>query len=143
MIAKKLARFPLGIYCSVSYHRKFGAPRTLEEARSHKFLVYSDDVARAMKAVNWLNQQFDPKNILYQVNAVTSMVAALQSGAGLGLLPCVTGDATPDLVPCFRHEELFHTLWLVASKEGYGRPAVRKFMAFAGTHFKQDAAPAT
>lgn len=56
LIAKKLARFPLGIYCSVSYHRKFGAPRTLEEARSHKFLVYSDDVARAMKAVNWLNR---------------------------------------------------------------------------------------
>jgi hypothetical protein len=47
-----------------------------------------------------------------------------------------TSDATQDLVPCFRHDELQHTLWLVASKESYTRPAVRKFMAFAGEHFK-------
>lgn len=136
LIVKKLGCIPLGVYCSASYHRKYGAPRTLEEAKSHKFLVYSDDVACVMKAVDWLNQQLDPQNILYQVNAVTSMVAALQSSAGLGLLPCVTGDASPGLVACFRHEKLHHTLWLVASNESYGRPAVRKFMAFAGEHFR-------
>ncbi len=136
LVAKKLARIPLGVYCSEIYHQKHSAPRTLEEARSHKFLIYSDDVARVMKAVGWLNRQLDPQNVLYQVNAVTSMVAALQSGTGLGLLPCVTGDASLGLVPCFRHEELYHTLWLVASQESYGRPAVRKFMAFAENHFK-------
>ena len=31
------------------------------------------------------------------------MVAVLQSGDGLD-------DAVPDLVPCFRHEELYHAL---------------------------------
>ena len=137
LVVKKLARFPLGIYCSQSYHQKFGAPRALEETKGHKFLVFSDDVARVMKAVSWLNLQLEENQVLYQINAVTSMVAALQTGVGLGLLPCVTGDAIPDLVPCFRHEELYHTLWLVASKESYGRPAVRRFMAFAGEHFKQ------
>ncbi|RLJ59489.1 DNA-binding transcriptional LysR family regulator [Litoreibacter meonggei] len=136
LIAKKLARFPLGVYCSKAYHQKYGAPRSLDEAQGRKFVIYSDEVARVMKAVDWLNHQLDAADILYQVNAVTSMAAALQSGAGLGLLPCVTGDATPDLVSCFRHEELQHTLWLVASKESYTRPAVRKFMAFAGEHFK-------
>ncbi|AXI48064.1 hypothetical protein C1J03_19895 [Sulfitobacter sp. SK012] len=136
LIAKKLARIPLGIYCNTAYYRKYGAPRSLEETKGRKFVIYSDEVARGMKAVNWLNQQLDPKDILYQVNAVTSMVATLQSVAGLGLLPCVTGDATPDLVRCFHHEELHHTLWLVASKESYLRPAVRKFMAFAGEYFR-------
>ena len=136
LIAKKLARIPLGIYCNMAYHQKYGAPRSLNEAKGRKFVIFSNDVARGMKAVDWLNQQLDTGDILYQVNAVTSMVAALQSVAGLGLLPCVTGDATPDLVRCFHHEELYHTLWLVASKESYVRPAVRKFMAFAGEHFR-------
>lgn len=136
LIAKKLARIPLGIYCNMAYHQKYGAPRSLNEAKGRKFVIFSDDVARGMKAVDWLNQQLDPGEILYQVNAVTSMVAALQSCAGLGLLPCVTGDATPDLVRCFQHEELYHTLWLIASIESYMRPAVRKFMAFATEHFR-------
>lgn len=136
LIAKKLAQFPLGVYCSKAYHQKYGAPRSLEEAKGRKFVIYSNDVARVMKAVDWLNKQLDADDILYQVNAVTSMAAALQSGAGLGLLPCVTGDATPNLMPCFRHADLQHTLWLIASKGSYSRPAVRKFMAFAGEHFK-------
>ena len=41
----------------------------------------------------------------------------LQSGDPLGLLPCATGEATPDHVECFRFEKLQHKLWLVASKE--------------------------
>lgn len=139
LVTKKIARFPLGIYCSRTYHSVFGAPRSLEEAKSHKFLLFSEDIARVMKAVSWLNDQLDPSQILYEVNAVSSMVAALQSGEAIGMLPCVTGDATSDLVPCFRHEELYHTLWLVASRESYGRPTVRKFMAFAGQYYKQSA----
>ncbi|MEX0319044.1 MAG: LysR family transcriptional regulator [Ruegeria sp.] len=137
LVAKKLARFPLGVYCSQSYDQKYTAPKTLKEIKNHKFLVYSNDVAKVMKAVDWLNLQLKDSQVLYQVNAVASMVAALQTGVGLGLLPCVTGDAHPDLVRCFQHDELHHTLWLVASQESYRRPAVRSFMAFAGQHFKK------
>ena len=135
LIIKKLARIPLGVYCSLKYHQKYGAPRTIEEARVHKFLAYSDEVGQVMRAVNWLNAQMGEDQVLYQVNAVASMIAALQTSQALGLLPCVSADATADLVLCFRHEELYHTLWMVASNESYGRPAVRKFMAFAGEQF--------
>lgn len=141
LVTKKLARIPLGIYCSTTYQKKFGAPRTLDAARRHKYLAYSDDVAYGMTAVEWLNVQMGPQNLLYQVNAVASMVAALQSGAGIGLLPCVTGDATPDLVQCFKHDELHHTLWLIASKESYERAAIRKFMAFAVNQLKDYGKP--
>lgn len=136
LVARKLARFPLGVYCSEGYRKQFGAPRTLESAKGHRYLAYSDNVAEVMKAVDWFNEQLDPDDLLYQVNAVASMAAALQSGAGIGLLPCVTGDATPDLVQCFVHEELQHTLWLIASRDSYERPAVRKFMVFAGEYWK-------
>ncbi len=136
LIAKKIAQFPLGVYCNLAYQKIHGAPENLAEASGHKFLIYSEDIASVMKSVRWLNDQIDPSQVLYQVNAVSSMVAALQVGDALGLLPCVTGDATPDLVQCFKHEELHHKLWLIASRESYSRPAVKKFMAFASEHFK-------
>lgn len=137
LITKKVAEFPLGIYCSQSYKGKFGKPSSLREANDHKFLVYSEEIALVMKAVRWMNAQLNPSQLLYQVNAVSSMAAALQSGEALGLLPCITGDATPELELCFQHPELRHSLWLVASKESYGRQSVRKLMAFAGRYFKQ------
>lgn len=137
LITKKVARFPLGIYCSESYKKKYGAPGNLEEAREHKFLTFSEEIANVMKAVRWLNEQLDSSQTLYQVNAVSSMAAALQSGDALGLLPRVTGDQTPGLIFCFGHEELQHQLWLIASRDSYARPTVRKFMAFAGEHFKK------
>lgn len=136
LVAKKVARIPLGIYCSEDYKEKFGVPGDFEEAKDHKFLMYSNDIANVMKAVRWMNDQLDPSQVLYEVNAVFSMAAALQSGAALGLLPCITGDSTPGLLRCFGHDELQHQLWLVASRDSYSRPAVRKFMAFAGDHFK-------
>ena len=136
LVAKKVAEFPLGVYCSRTYKGAHGSPQDSSGARDHKFLVYSEDIASVMKSVRLLNVQLDPSRVLYQVNAVSSMAAAIQSVDAVGLLPCVTGDATPDLVQWFRHEQLYYTLWLIASRESYGRPEVKKFMAFAGTHFK-------
>lgn len=135
LVAKKVATFPLAVYCSRDYQKIYGTPRTLEEVTAHKFLVYSEDVAQVMNAVRWLNDQLEPSQMLYQVNAVSSMAAALQTGEALGLLPCVTGDATPNLVKCFGDNELQHALWLIASRDSYSRPPVRKFMAFAGQYF--------
>jgi len=137
LVAKQVAQIPLAVYCSKNYKIKYGMPSSLCEAKGHKFLAYSDDIAQVMKAVCWLNEKLDKSQVLYNVNAVSSMAAALQSGEALGLLPCVTGDATPDLIACFKHEKLQHKLWLVASEESYSRPAVRKFMAFSGQYFRQ------
>lgn len=139
LIVRKLARVPLGVYCSRRYHQQFGAPRTLEECSGHQFFTYTNSVGKVMKAVEWLNSRIDERQVLYQVNAVPSMIAALQTGQAIGLLPCVSGDATTDFVRCFRHEELYHSLWIIASRESYSRPAVRRFMAFAGEQFARHA----
>ena len=39
LLARKLARFPLGIYCSQSYHQKYTAPKTQKETYEQKILV--------------------------------------------------------------------------------------------------------
>lgn len=137
LVARQVAQIPLAIYCSKAYRNKYGMPRNLDEAKEHKFLAYSDDIAQVMKAVSWLNKQLSEHQVSYYVNAVSSMAAALQSGEALGLLPCVTGESTPDLVPCFQHEKLQHKLWLVASQESYSRPEIKKFMAYAGQYFSE------
>ena len=94
-------------------------------------------MAEAVGAARWLAEQVDEADRALQVNSVTGMVGSLRSGAGLGLLPCVAGDFEPDLVPCFRHEKLHHTLWVVASREAYSQPPIRSFMKFVGENIPQ------
>ncbi len=137
LIARKLALIPWGIYCSRHYERQNGAPHGLEACKGHKFILYNGRLAEAIGAARWLAEQVDEADRALQVNSVTGMVGSLRSGAGLGLLPCVTGDFEPDLVPCFRHEKLHHTLWVVASKEAYSQPPIRSFMKFVGENIPQ------
>lgn len=139
LIARKLARIPWGVYCSRLYERRNGAPRDITDCAGHKFILYSGRLGETIGAVRWMAEQIDAADRALQVNSVTGMIGSLRSGAGLGLLPCVAGDFEPDLVPCFRHERLTHTLWVVASKESYTQPSIRRFMKFVGENIPQGA----
>ncbi|UOA20470.1 HTH-type transcriptional regulator PgrR (plasmid) [Sulfitobacter indolifex] len=132
LVARKLALIPWGVYCSRHYERENGAPHSLEACQGHKFILYNGRLAEVVSAARWLADKIDEANRALQVNSVTGMIGSLRSGAGLGLLPCVAGDFEPDLVPCFRHEKLQHTLWVVTSKEAYALPPIRSFMKFVG-----------
>ena len=132
LIARKLARIPWGLYCSRQYERRHGAPRGFDECAGHRFIVYSGPISDNLGAARWLLAQVGEDRVALRVNSVTGMIGSLRSGAGLGLLPCVTGDYEGDLVPCFRHEKLSHTLWIVASKDAYAQPRVRSFIKFVG-----------
>lgn len=137
LIARKLALIPWGIYCSRLYERQNGAPHSLAECAGHRFILYSGRLAEVIGAAHWLAGQIDEESRAFQVNSVIGMIGSLRSGAGLGLLPCVAGDFEPDLVPCFRHEKLHHTLWVVTSREAYSQPPIRKFMKFVGENIPQ------
>ncbi|WP_417526282.1 LysR family transcriptional regulator [Marinovum sp.] len=132
LIARKLALIPWGVYCSRHYERQNGMPHGLETCQGHKFVLYNGRLAEVVGAARWLAEQIDEADRALQVNSVTGMIGSLRSNAGLGLLPCVAGDFEPDLVPCFRHEKLHHTLWVVASKEAYSQPPIRRLMKFVG-----------
>ena len=65
-------------------------------------------------------------------------LTALKSEGAIGILPKVVGDNTPELVPCFRHDELRHNCWVVAAPEAYRRPLVRACMRQIGEEFPRD-----
>ncbi|UWQ20109.1 LysR family transcriptional regulator [Jannaschia sp. W003] len=135
LVARKLARIPWGVYCNRAYHRARGAPRSIEEAAGHPFLLYDRGLTDKIAAVRWLDETVPAEDVAFRVNSVEGMAGSLRSGSYLGLLPCVSGDTNPDLVPCFRHEALVHTLWIVASREAYAQARVRAFMRFVGDNF--------
>ena len=128
LIARRIAAVPWGVYCSRTYEGRHGAPRDITEVAGHDVVHYSDRIARRIHPIRWLGEHLDPARIKLKVSSVPGMVTALRSEEAIGVLPKVVGDNTPELVPCFRHDELRHNCWLVAAPEAYKRPIVRSCM---------------
>ncbi|MGG7643289.1 LysR family transcriptional regulator [Rhodovulum sp. YNF3179] len=128
LIARRVATVPWGLYCSRAYEQAKGAPRDLRDLPDHRVIHYSARMSRTIAPIRRLSDALDPAQVVLRVSSVPGMVASLKGGQAVGLLPCSVGDATPDLVPCFRHPEFGHNCWLVASREAYARQLVRACM---------------
>jgi len=138
LIARRIAAVPWGGYCSRAYETRHGAPRDISEAAGHDVVHYADRVARRIHPIRWLGTHLDEARIKLRVSSVPGMVTALKSEGAIGILPKVVGDNTPELVPCFRHDELRHNCWVVAAPEAYRRPLVRACMRQIGEEFPRD-----
>jgi DNA-binding transcriptional LysR family regulator len=142
LIARKLPPVKWGVYCSKSYLAANGMPRSLEELNGHAVLSYPRAMVEGVTLLKWLDQHVDSARIVSTVDSIVTMSASLRTENAVGVLPCVEGNPLPDLVMCFTQEELTSGLWLVASKEAYQEPRVRKFMKFVSEHFPKDGAEA-
>jgi DNA-binding transcriptional LysR family regulator len=128
LIARRISAVPWGVYCRRAYEQTFGAPRNVDEAGGHAVVHYTDRMAKRIHPIRWLGHKITPEQIKLRVSSVPGMVTALKSEDAIGVLPKVVGDNTPELVPCFWHDELRHNCWVVASADAYTRPIVRKCM---------------
>lgn len=138
LIVRKLPDVRWGVYCSKSYLAARGMPRTLDELSDHAVLSYPEPMVQRVVVFKWLDEHVDRDKIVSTVDSVVTMSASLRTEEAVGVLPCVEGDPLPDLVMCFTHENLTSGLWLVASKEAYQEPRVRKFIKFVGAFFPKD-----
>lgn len=138
LIVRKLPSVRWGIYCSKAYLAAHGMPRTLEELSDHAVLSYPEPMVQNVAVFRWLDEHIDRDKVVSTVDSIITMSASLRTEEAVGVLPCVEGDPLPDLVMCFTHENLTSGLWLVASKEAYQEPRVRKFIKFVGANFPKD-----
>lgn len=138
LIARRIATVPWAVYCSRAYETRQGKPRDITEASGHNFVHYTHRVACRIQPIRWVGEHLDDTRITLRVSSVPGMVTALKSEDAIGVLPKVVGDHTPELVPCFRHDEMRHNCWGVASPEAHRRPLVRACMRQIAEEFPGD-----
>jgi len=138
LIVKKLPPVIWGVYCNKAYPATHGMPRSIDEICDHPMLLYPDEMMQNVALLRWLARHCDGDDILGRVDSVVTMSASLLNEQAVGALPCVEGDPIQGLVRCFTHEKLAGGFWLVASKEAYQKPLVRKFMTYVAEFFPRD-----
>jgi len=117
----------------------YGRPEIVGEAgyeharaRDYQWVGFADNLANLSPAT-WLHDHVGEERVMYRVDTVMGLAEAAQAGAGLALLPCFIGSATPGLARLTEPEEGIDAgLWLLTHPDLRGTARVRAFMEHVG-----------
>lgn len=134
IVSRKVGDVRWSIYCSRDYAREHGCPGSTAELDGHH-LIGVDGVLAGLPGGVWLAAQAPTSVTPTRSNSLTNLLIATKAGLGLGPLPCILGDAEPDLVRCLPPvPELDSDLWLVTREALKDQAHVRTFNAFVAAH---------
>jgi DNA-binding transcriptional LysR family regulator len=122
------------VYCGRSYALEHGFPKSRAEIDGHAIIGMEGRMAELPGSI-WLRQAAPNAVIRFRSNSLTNLVSNLRAGLGLGALPCVIGDAEPELVRCMPPvPELTVEMWLIVREDLKSTPHVRAFADFLAAH---------
>jgi DNA-binding transcriptional LysR family regulator len=110
LIQRRLFTVHFHVYASSDYIQRFGEPRTLEELDHHRILSFGGDQPSYLLAVHWLSnagrENKDPRPYHFIVNNVVALKSAVETGAGLAVLPDYVANGNSKLVQILRDYDM-------------------------------------
>jgi DNA-binding transcriptional LysR family regulator len=132
IVARRLARDVLTLFCSRAYAEAHGLPRGPEELEGHTILLGSGLLGDA-PVYTWLREAASGAVQGYPASSVSAHIASVRAGAGIGVMPRRLFGDDPELVACFdAPAEHGIETWLVAPERLRDEPAVRALLDFIG-----------
>jgi DNA-binding transcriptional LysR family regulator len=118
------------LYCSRDYAERKGLPKSREELKEHAIVGGGGgNLWRHYKA--WLERLGLDDRIAMHQGSSTGLLSGVRSGFGIGVLPCIVGDADPDLIRCFEpRDDHGRTFWLLTHERVRHTPRVRVVLDF-------------
>jgi len=102
LIQRHLMTIRFHVYGHVSYLKRKGVPKTVQELDNHDLIAYPTDMRAPISNINWLLDAGDPpqgtRNPIMRVNNVYAIFKAVESGLGMAALPDYMGEGSRDIV---------------------------------------------
>jgi DNA-binding transcriptional LysR family regulator len=131
LVVRRLPDIAWAVYCSQNYANTHGYPSDITKLARHA-IIEIEGAMRALPGYQWFISHADTARTISRSNTVPNMNAVLQSGLGVGMLPCSVGDLEPALIRCFDPpDEMRAEFWMVTSQEAQSNAQVRAFIDFA------------
>ncbi|MBB4648423.1 DNA-binding transcriptional LysR family regulator [Aminobacter niigataensis] len=91
LIQRRLFTVHFHLYASPAYVNKFGKPASIAELKSHRIVTFGLPVPTHLSELNWLETVGDfeggQRVPTLQINDILSIKKAVQTGAGIAMLP--------------------------------------------------------
>lgn len=130
LVGRRVSQVHFRVYGERSLVERIGGP----DAPLSRFpWVGWDPRAQARVTHAWMRRNVPEARIAARVDSVVTLLAFVKSGIGIAFLPCLDGDAEPDLVPLLDADEDFGIqLWLLTHPDLRQTARVRAFMDHMG-----------
>ena len=110
LIQRRLFTVHFHVYASVDYIKRFGEPKTLAELDNHRLVSFGGDQPSYLMSVHWLStvgREGQPPRVYHMVvNNIPALRSAVETGAGIGVLPDYAVDGNTKLVQVLRDVEM-------------------------------------
>jgi DNA-binding transcriptional LysR family regulator len=133
IVARRLPDVAWSVYCGRSYAEDHGAPVSVVQLDGHPLLMVDGALASRPPSL-FLVRAAPHSAVSARSNSLANVVSALKAGLGIAMLPCLIGDADPDLVRCLPPVDGIESeMWLIVREDVKSAPHVRAFADFLAT----------
>jgi DNA-binding transcriptional LysR family regulator len=97
LFGRKLSSSPWAVYASQAYIERHGKIQRFEDIGEHTVVAFDGSLLNH-PAAQWLQTAAPNARVAARSTSLPALLQAIKSGAGVGALPIIVGDAEDDLV---------------------------------------------
>jgi DNA-binding transcriptional LysR family regulator len=110
LIQRRLFTVHYHVFASLEYVKRFGEPKTIDDLDKHRLVSFGGDQPSYLMATHWLatvgREGREHRTIHFTVNNISALQLAVETGAGIGILPDYVADGNEQLVQVLRDYEM-------------------------------------
>jgi DNA-binding transcriptional LysR family regulator len=130
LVGRRLCIDDWTLYCSRDYADRHGRPTTVTELKRHA-IVGGGGAKLWQHYQAWLKSLHLEDRVAMHHASSSGLLSAIRSGFGVAVLPCIVGDADPDLIRCIPpRTDHGRVLWLLTHERVRHTPRVRAVIDF-------------
>ena len=129
LVTRKLGDVGFALYASRSYLQRHGKPANVDDLSGHSVIGFQRSLSH-MPAAEWLAARSANAAVVMRSREAVDLLTAVQSGAGLGVLPCFLANLEPSLERLTPKPIALRPVALVYRREARLAPEVRAVMRF-------------
>ncbi len=110
LIQRRLFTVHYHVFASAEYIKRFGEPKSIEDLDKHRIVSFGGDQPSYLMATHWLStagrEGREPRVVHFTVNNISALQVAVETGAGIGILPDYAANGNPNLQQVLRDVEM-------------------------------------
>jgi len=110
LIQRRLFTVHYHAFASKEYVQRFGEPTKIDDLDNHRLVSFGGNEPSYLLATHWLasvgREAGDRRPVHFTVNNIAALQRAIETGAGIGILPDYALDGTSNLVQVLKETEM-------------------------------------